>query len=197
MNSPDRTLYTSSVFRYACAMTDPASERRFRKNLPKALVLLRESRDLSQQELAQRLGVHASVLSRYETGARTPALVKLSELLKALVSSWGELGVALAEVRRARAAGEDPSAETMLLQADRTQDDLLVELLAATRQGRGKEFVDRLMERARYAAYLQARLKTHLALHGEELPAVDGEAGDDSELAANGNGSDPDDGEQT
>lgn len=174
-------------------MTDPASEKRFREILPKALVLLRESRNLSQQELAERLDVHASVLSRYETGTRTPALVKLAELLKALVSSWGELGVALAEVRRAQAAGEDPSAETMLLQAERTEDDLLVELLAATRKGRGKEFVDRLMERARYAAYLHARLETHLALHGEALPAADGEAAEgDNEPAANGNEDDGD-----
>lgn len=177
-------------------MTDPASEAQFRKDLPKALVLLRESRGLSQQELAARMGFHSSVLSRYETGARNPSAGKLAELLEALVADFGELELALAEVRRARSEGTKPSAESVLRDAEASKDDVTVAFLAASREGRGQEFVERLMEQARYVAQLQARLNSYLSERASREAASNSEDepkdGDDRVAQSNGNGEDDD-----
>ena len=42
--------------------------------------LLREEHDLSQSQLAKRLGISASVVARYETGERLPSLTVLTDL---------------------------------------------------------------------------------------------------------------------
>lgn len=172
-------------------MTNPSSERQFREDLPRALVLLRESRGLSQKELADRLGVHASVLSRYETGVRTPATVKLAELLKTLVAGWGELELALAEVRRARLEGGEPSKEALAEPEEGVlEDGLLVAFLAACHEGRGRAFANRLMERTRYIATLQRDLERHLAQRPEPevTDEADGPGDNGDDRPANGGG---------
>ncbi len=82
-------------------MTPSSSEARFRNELPGALQLLRKARGFTQEELAGRAGIQQAVLCRYETGASTPTAARLAVVLHALVASWTELDLALAEVQRA------------------------------------------------------------------------------------------------
>jgi transcriptional regulator with XRE-family HTH domain len=48
------------------------------------LVQLRKERHLSQGELAQRAGVHANVIGRYERGAAKPSIEQLLKIAEAL-----------------------------------------------------------------------------------------------------------------
>ena len=48
------------------------------------LVQLRQSRQLSQQQLAQRVGMAPSQLNRYERGVSRPALKTLEKLARGL-----------------------------------------------------------------------------------------------------------------
>ena len=51
---------------------------------PERLKTLRERRHLTQDALAQRVGVHRVTIARLETGARQPGLEMLEGLAKAL-----------------------------------------------------------------------------------------------------------------
>lgn len=55
------------------------------KDLPLKLKALRQSHNLSQKEVAEKLGISPSIISGYETGERTPSadnLLSLSYLYK-------------------------------------------------------------------------------------------------------------------
>lgn len=56
---------------------------------------MRERRSLSQADLAERLGVTASVVSRIESGRQRPSLDSVDRLLAALETDLLELGLAL------------------------------------------------------------------------------------------------------
>lgn len=156
-------------------MTDSSNDHRFRRDLPDALVLLRQARGLSQKELADRLGLDPSVLSRYEHGVSSPNADRLAALLNALMASWAELDVALGEVRRSRKDAEPPEPEAVLLGLDTTREDATLALLAAVKEGRAEEFVHRLIEQARYVARLYHRLKTWEPVDETEEPDETGE----------------------
>lgn len=52
---------------------------------------LRKARDLSQEELAHRVGVHPTYLGGIERGERNPALVNINRIADALGVSLAEL----------------------------------------------------------------------------------------------------------
>ena len=156
-------------------MTNSSNDDRFRRDLPEALVLLRKTRELSQQELAKRLGLDPSVLSRYETGASSPNAGRLGAILNALPATWAEMDLALGEVRRARGEGEPPKPEAVLLRTDATREEATLALLAAVQEGRAEELVNRLSEQARYVASLYHRLKTWEPVEDEEEPEENGD----------------------
>lgn len=56
---------------------------------------MRERRSLSQADLAERLGITASVVSRIESGRQRPSLASVDRLLGALETDLLELGLAL------------------------------------------------------------------------------------------------------
>jgi transcriptional regulator with XRE-family HTH domain len=66
---------------------DPRVGGDFGRNLRR----IRERHDLTQEEVAHRSGVHATEVSRIETGKRDPRVSTLERLAKALEVSPGEL----------------------------------------------------------------------------------------------------------
>lgn len=164
-------------------MTKPSFDNHFRRDLPATLVLLRQSRGLSQKELADRLGLDPSTLSRYEHGASRPNAGRLADILAALTATWSELGAALARVRKSRGDGEPPKPESVLLHTDATREDATLALLAAVREGRGKEFVERLIDQTRYVSSLYHRHEPRI-----DEDAETDEADDEEDDDPDGNG---------
>lgn len=161
-------------------MTDPSFDHRFRRDLPDALVLLRQSRGVSQKALADRLGLDPSTLSRYEHGSSRPNSGRLADILAALTATWSELDAALARVRKSREDGEPPDPASVLLRTDATREDATLALMAAVREGRAQELVERLIDQSRYVSTLYHRLKTYEPLTDEDAEA-DGDAKDDED----------------
>jgi len=62
----------------------PASEPDDTAGLPERLKTLRKQKDLSQQELAERAGVHYTHIGRYERGQSKPTTETLRGLAEAL-----------------------------------------------------------------------------------------------------------------
>jgi transcriptional regulator with XRE-family HTH domain len=60
-------------------------------NLGRNLRRVRERRDLTQEAVADRSGVHATEVSRIEAGKRDPRISTLERLAEALEVSPGEL----------------------------------------------------------------------------------------------------------
>jgi len=60
-------------------------------NLGRNLRRIRERRELTQEEVAHRSGVHSTEVSRIETGKRDPQISTLERLADALEVSPGEL----------------------------------------------------------------------------------------------------------
>ena len=52
---------------------------------------LREAKNLTQEELADKAGMHSTYIGQIERGLRNPSLVNLQKLAKALRVSAGEL----------------------------------------------------------------------------------------------------------
>jgi len=72
--------------------------------LATALRLLRETRSVSQKQLAELSGIERNTISKYENGWIQPSREKLRTLLEALRFSYADLEVAESFVRRLRGA---------------------------------------------------------------------------------------------
>ena len=59
-----------------------------RTNIAEAIYVLRKSKGLSQEQLAQRAGTSQTVISALESGSRMPRLVTLSKIAVALGESF-------------------------------------------------------------------------------------------------------------
>ena len=66
-----------------------------RKKFGKRLRALREEREWSQEEFADRAGLHRTYVSAVERGVRNPTLSVLERLAKALGVSMSELAEGL------------------------------------------------------------------------------------------------------
>ncbi len=74
------------------ALEQKASDRdQFRHALGKAVAQLRTDRKLTQEALADAIGIHRVTLARIETGRFTPGSDVLANLAKALKSSVDDL----------------------------------------------------------------------------------------------------------
>lgn len=62
-----------------------------RKNFGIHLRKLRQEKKLTQEELADRAGMHFTYIGQIERGLRNPSLVNLHKLAKALKVSAGQL----------------------------------------------------------------------------------------------------------
>lgn len=144
-------------------MTKSAWGESFREDLPAALGLLRQARGLSQEDLAQELDIHKTLVSRYETGDRTPGSGRLSAILEALGADWNDLQAALDEVRHAESEGQLASPDALTFDEATTQETLMVAFLEAAEDGRAEEFVNRMIEQTRYVTRLYDRLKKRKA----------------------------------
>jgi transcriptional regulator with XRE-family HTH domain len=72
--------------------------------LATALRVLRESRSISQKELAELSGIERNTISKYENGWIQPSREKLRTLLESLRLSYADLEEAESFVRRLRGA---------------------------------------------------------------------------------------------
>jgi transcriptional regulator with XRE-family HTH domain len=72
--------------------------------LATALRVLRESRSISQKELAELSGIERNTISKYENGWIQPSREKLRTLLESLRLSYADLEEAEGFVRRLRGA---------------------------------------------------------------------------------------------
>ena len=63
-----------------------------RTDLGRLLRLLRRSRAVSQEKLAEQAGLHRTYISHVELGTRNPSFEKVDMLLIALDVSWEEFG---------------------------------------------------------------------------------------------------------
>lgn len=68
-------------------MTDREIKKRFGEHLRR----LRRERGLTQEELADRAGMHFTYIGQIERGVRNPSLVNLYKLTKALCITAGQL----------------------------------------------------------------------------------------------------------
>ena len=95
-----------------------------------SLRILRETRSLSQKELAELSGIERNTISKYENGWIQPSREKLQGLLEALRFSYAELDATEAFVRRLLAGGGaapavgEPAAGSYDEQVRRTSEDL-------------------------------------------------------------------------
>ncbi|HJT50537.1 MAG TPA: helix-turn-helix transcriptional regulator [Nitrosospira sp.] len=64
---------------------------RISQRLGKNLAMLRKQRAFTQAFVAERVGVDAETISRFERGAVTPSLATLESLCAVLECSWAEL----------------------------------------------------------------------------------------------------------
>jgi len=81
--------------------------------LATALRVLRESRSISQKELAELSGIERNTISKYENGWIQPSREKLRTLLESLRLTYADLEEAEGFVRRMRgtaAPGAEPAA---------------------------------------------------------------------------------------
>lgn len=62
-----------------------------RKKFGEQLRKLRQEKDLTQEELADKAGMHFTYIGQIERGQRNPSLVNLHKLAKALKVSAGTL----------------------------------------------------------------------------------------------------------
>lgn len=62
-----------------------------RNTFGKHLRKLRENADLTQEELADRAGLHFTYIGQIERGLRNPSLINLEKIAKALKIKGGEL----------------------------------------------------------------------------------------------------------
>jgi transcriptional regulator with XRE-family HTH domain len=60
-------------------------------NLPQNIQIARVRAGLTQEALAERLGIATSQVGQYETGYRTPRLARLEEIAKACKTTVSEL----------------------------------------------------------------------------------------------------------
>lgn len=136
------------------------TRREFAQSLSKALRLLRESRNLSQAELARRLDIDRATMNRYEAGSIRPGVERLAHILEVLKVTWADFGEALEEVRRAEAQGHTPSVDSLLLESRTPDDDLIAAYVAAAARGRADEFVDSAVRKTRHLVRWRKRMKT-------------------------------------
>lgn len=81
------------------------------KNLGRRLAILRESRDLSQADLARQARITPSSLSLYEAGEKVPELATLFRILEALTTAWPPWTGPTSSVLH---CGSSPDAEPLL-----------------------------------------------------------------------------------
>lgn len=69
------------------------NETQFRIDLGKNISRIREERKLTQEDLAEKAGIHRVTLARIETGRFTPASTVLVNLAQALSVSTDTLAI--------------------------------------------------------------------------------------------------------
>jgi len=70
-----------------------------RASLGQVMRAFRQRRDLSQEELGDRAGVHRTYVGQVERGERNPSFESLDRLLRALGVSWAQFGAAVDAAR--------------------------------------------------------------------------------------------------
>lgn len=101
------------------------------QRLGETLTVLRVLRRMSQSELAERAGIRATQVSRYETGQVQPQLAQLERLLDALEVGLPEFLFALLHVERTvrvMEASERLPAETLVRDAVTAHWDRVADL---------------------------------------------------------------------
>ncbi len=144
-------------------MENHETERSYSHGLARALRLLRKTRNLTQAELARRVGIDRATMNRYEGGSIKPGVERLAHILEVLKVSWSDLGEALEEVRRAETGGKVPSPDTLLLETSSPDDELIAAYVAAAAQGKADEFVDAAVRKTRHLVRWRKRMKRYVA----------------------------------
>lgn len=75
----------------------------------KAILLLRETQNMNQKELAAEAGITSAMLSNYETGVKKPSLDSLGKILDALGLHLGKFDDALDVVNERKRPSPEPA----------------------------------------------------------------------------------------
>lgn len=150
----------------------------FERALPKAIVLLREARGISQAEMARRLGVTAATMCRYEQGVNKPGVVRLAHVLEILEVDFTDLDTALKKVWASETLGTELSEDALDLESENTDEAVTGAYLAAVGRGEGDEFVERTVRQAQLLVRLRQQMKRKERAWEEREDAQTNEADD-------------------
>lgn len=184
-------------------MKKRVTRERFRKALPRAIVLLREARGLNQADLSRKLDISSATMCRYEKGDYKPGVIRLAHILEVLGCDFGDLDEALKQVWSAEDEGLEPTPD-LLLQDDPTENEkLLAAYATAAAHGQGDELVERAIRQAQALSRLRSYMKRYEQTwreHQKETeaeeptddPGVNGESLDEDDANGDENGANGD-----
>lgn len=157
-------------------MKKRVTRERFRKALPRAIVLLREARGLTQAQLSRKLEISSATMCRYEKGDYKPGVIRLAHILEVLECDFGDLDAALKQVWASEVDAIEPLPELLLQSEASEHEKLLAAYATAAAHGRGDELVERAIRQAQALSRMRRYMSTYERSWQERLQERTGDS---------------------